>query len=168
MTFRSRRATTRPTASLEATCEKSSAGTSVKRSLVIALIGCIHVLGASAKSCDRDFGVFLRKFESDRSFQERHIRFPIPYVGRDRSDCYPDCPVATHMLELRHFRKMTDPLFPLTATQQEMNLAVQFEVIGTAATVEVFLPEADSYSFEFRFTMMNSCWRLSHVLDRCL
>jgi len=140
----------------------------VIRPLLAALAGCSVSLGALAKTCDKDFGVFLKRFEADRVFQESHIHFPLSYVGRDETQCYPDCPISEHALKVEHVRSQTDPIYPLVALQKKMQLVGQIDVKGKSAVVHLVRPESDAYAFEFRFAFVRSCWSLTYVHDRSL
>lgn len=133
-----------------------------------ALILATSAQAFGAPTCADNFSTLLAGFESKRAFQEEHTLYPLRYSGPDATECYPDCPTATHLVSQEAARKLAAPLYPLKAEQAEKQLERKVKISGAAALVRLEQPESDSYVFEFQFERKGGCWKLIAVTDLSL
>lgn len=122
----------------------------------------------AADSCPNDFPTFLNRFGIDRAFQESNTKYPLRYTSNTahtESCDYPDCPFVEDKLSRQQAVKLSEPIFPLVQTQQEMSLEKRIERSKDQTLVKIRKPDSDSYSFEFIFKRSKSCWKLVSVID---
>lgn len=119
--------------------------------------------GAATATCPATFGAFIKHFEFERTFQEQHIRYPVPYSSQD-GNCTSDCR-AIKQLSKSDVVRNQNALFPLAETQRMDGLVQEQSVLESRAKVEVFLPDSDAYIMLFTFSRTKSCWQLTSVED---
>lgn len=118
-------------------------------------------------SCPTDFTQFVKKFSSNRSFQETHTKYPLSYISNNGQgdSCYPDCPFVEDQLSRQKAKNLPDPIFPLLSTQLEVPLKLDIKTTKNKAVIRVDKPDSDSFSFEYVFKRHNYCWQLISVSD---
>jgi len=133
-----------------------------------ALLVVLAPVHAVANACPKNFGSFLKLFQSDRAYQERYIQYPLRHSAPQRGACYPDCPVVQKNLGKAEVLSRAEPIYPLLATQRAKGLQSEVTVERSAAVIQILLPESDAYRFEYRFVRKNSCWWLTQASDLAL
>lgn len=138
--------------------------------LAITLFG-ISPYAFAGDPCPKDFPKFLNRFGTDRTFQEAHTRYPLSYIsntGHSESCAYPDCPLVESKLSRKNAAKLSEPIFPLAKTKEDLSLEKKIKSSKDKTLVEIYKPDSDSYLIVFTFKRVSSCWQLISVADHSI
>ena len=132
--------------------------------LLSLLVGLATPVPAFA-ACPAKFDAFLERFETDRAFHLRSVRFPLPmtYVDTPR-----DAPVKLRTrLSRREYSLPRQPWYPPPELQEEWNLTRTVrDVSKTRKVVRLEQADVDGYKAEFHFQKAGACWRLMLMDDQ--
>lgn len=122
---------------------------------------------AAAQRCPAAFDEFLERFETDRKFHERAVRFPLRMAYLDWVG---DRAVKHHgRLSRREYVMPRQPWYPSRELQDEWRLAREVRDQGkTRRIVRFEQADAEGYKAEFHFQRVSGCWRLVFMDDQSL
>jgi hypothetical protein len=133
-------------------------------SLAALLLVALVAQSQANEACPQRFSDFLKKFETNRPFQEARVRYPLAYRQPDVR-CRPDCPPIRISVTPERVKASAEPLYPTLEKQKELSLEAKVQVNGRKASVRLDMKDSDAHSFEYLFERGPSCWQLVAVED---
>jgi hypothetical protein len=125
-------------------------------------------VGAGPPACPSEFGMFLRRFESDLAFQVENVAFPLRASLVDGDE---GTEPVTHTEQVARDAYGTGRVtyFPTPQVQAERKLHRRIEASADDERIVRFAPRGTlAFSIAYHFTRIRGCWQLTFLDDRTL
>jgi hypothetical protein len=125
-------------------------------------------VGAGPPACPSEFGMFLRRFESDLAFQVENVVFPLRASLVDADE---GAKPVTHTEQVPRdaYGRGRVAYFPTAQLQAERKLHRRIEESAPDERIVRFAPNGTlAFSIAYHFTRIRGCWRLTFLDDRSL
>jgi hypothetical protein len=122
--------------------------------------------GLANDVCESDFDSLLSQFEKSADAQQNNIKFPLSLFQPD-----PSAPLFSNSLPIERWltkadvRKLNEPIYPLASLQESDSLVKKIEKSKNKVVVQVHKQDSDAYEFNFHFSRIKNCWKLTKVYD---
>ncbi|MEQ1659026.1 MAG: hypothetical protein ABL896_09645 [Hylemonella sp.] len=123
------------------------------------------VIAIADDACPSGFEQFLEKFESDRVFQQAHIKNPLKYTFLDYQ-AQPEPKKREKQLGQTAVARLKEAIFPLRPMQSAHGLSLRKikELPSHQMWVQLAKPDT-GYQLDFYFERTAVCWTLAEYSD---
>jgi hypothetical protein len=123
------------------------------------------IIAIAENSCPAVFEQFIEKFESDRVFQQAHIKYPLKYTFLDY-EAQPEPKEREKRLSQKEVARLKAAIFPLRTTQSAHGLSLRKIKVLSPRQMWVQLAKPDTgYQLDFYFERTAVCWALAEYSD---